>query len=73
MDVQICSVMTGLHLNAQSFENTQTCVLRERWLVGIKQLGAGLLLFIPSICPCRTPPQLPLLSQVICKMGQSSS
>lgn len=29
MDVQICSVMTGLRVNARSFENTQTCIEGE--------------------------------------------
>lgn len=51
MDVQICSVMTGLRVNAQSSENTQMCVLREKSLMWIKQLGSGPLLFCSQHLP----------------------
>lgn len=59
MDVQICSVMTELHVNTHSGKHTDVhvcvcvCVWREKSLMLVKQEEVGAYFSVLSFCPWR--------------------
>lgn len=72
VDVQICSVMTELHVNTHSGKHTDVCVCvcRERSLTWVKQEGVGDFFSILSLCPWGGDLHIPLSR---CGMGQCCS
>lgn len=51
VDVQICSVMTELHVNTHSGKHTDVCVCREKSLTWVKQEGVGDFFSVLRLCP----------------------